>query len=401
VHIGLVTQEFPPETAKGGIGTQSLAKAKGLTALGHSVRVISRSRNGQRCIDDSQGFEVIRVASSGLATYTELADWLDHSCAVAKEIANLHQEQPFDVLDFPDWGCEAYVHLLNQSDWNHIPTVIQLHGPLVMLAHAINWPALDSDFYRFGTQMEASCLRLADAVFSSSRCSADWCAREYGLERQSMEILHTGVDTQRFRPGLREKQARPTVIFVGTLVENKGVFELVEAVSRLLGEFPDLQLQVIGDGEQQVIERLRLMAKTCGLEDAVLWTGRLAVDELAERLCAAHVFAAPSFYEGGPGFVYLEAMACGLPVIGCDGSGAAEVIRHGHNGLLVPPRDPNTLAAALRSLLVDERKRAVMGEKARQFVLQHSDSSHCIMRIADYYRRVIHRSTGVHPRRLG
>ena len=93
------------------------------------------------------------------------------------------------------------------------------------------------------------------------------------------------------------------------------------------------------------------------------------VTELPEHLSRAHVFAAPSLYEGGPGFVYLEAMACGLPVIACAGSGAAEVVFPGENGLLVPPGDVDALADALRQLLGDAIGRAEMGERARRYVL--------------------------------
>ena len=111
-------------------------------------------------------------------------------------------------MDFPEYGAEGYVHLLNQTEWNHIPTVIHLHGPLVMLAHTIGWPDLDSEFYRVGTEMEHTCLRLADAVFTSSRTSAEWCARQYGLDVAHVPVIHTGVDVDALpAPGRAEGSA--------------------------------------------------------------------------------------------------------------------------------------------------------------------------------------------------
>ena len=74
----------------------------------------------------------------------------------------------------PEYGGEGYLHLLNRADWNRIPTVVQLHGPLAMMAETIGWPERDSDLYRVGREMEGSTLRMADAVYSSSRCSARW-----------------------------------------------------------------------------------------------------------------------------------------------------------------------------------------------------------------------------------
>ena len=103
-------------------------------------------------------------------------------------------------MDLPEWGGEGYVHLLNRTPWKNIPTVVQLHGPLVMFAHTMGWPDLDSEFYRVGTMMEATCVRLADAVYSSSQCSIDWCAKHYGLDSRNVSVLHTGVDVDHFRP---------------------------------------------------------------------------------------------------------------------------------------------------------------------------------------------------------
>ena len=139
MRIGLIAQEYPPDTAKGGIGTQTYLKAHGLTALGHNVRVISRSAVKQRSVHEAEGIRVIRVPSTWMPVYTELADWLSYSQRVAEEIAAQHAHEAFDILDFPEWACEGYVHLLNRSEWNWIPTVLHLHGPLVMLARTLGW----------------------------------------------------------------------------------------------------------------------------------------------------------------------------------------------------------------------------------------------------------------------
>ena len=116
-------------------------------------------------------------------------------------------------------------------------------------------------------------------------------------------------------------------------------------------------------------------------------------EQLPEHLSAAHVFAAPSRYEGGPGFVYLEAMACELPVIACAGSGAAEVVSPEVTGVLVPPDDVDSVAAALERLLTNERLRETMGRKARDFVTERASTVDCIRRIESFY-------DGVHESRM-
>lgn len=389
MKIGLVSQEYPPETAKGGIGTQTQLKARGLAALGHHVRVISRSPNGYRAESVDGSVRIIRVPSTAMPIYTELADWLSYSQRVAEEVAAQHAMEPFDILDFPEWACEGYVHFLNQSEWNHVPSVIHLHGPLVMLGRALGWPDPRSEFFRIGTQMEASSLRLADAVFSSSDCSADWCAREYGLDRARIPRLHTGIDTSLFRPQPVPRAPTPTVLFIGKLLRNKGVEVLTDAACEVAKDFPGLRLRLVGRGEDSVIGLLRSKVAKYGSESMLELPGFVRREDLPQELSRAHLFAAPSQYEGGPGFVYLEAMSCGLPVIGCRGSGAAEVIRHQHNGLLVDPDDVAALADALRTLLGDPSASIAMGHRARRFVAEEADTRRCVGEIARFYERVL------------
>ncbi|MEO5960902.1 MAG: glycosyltransferase family 4 protein [Opitutaceae bacterium] len=397
MRIALVSQEYPPETAKGGIGTQTFLKAHGLTALGHEVHVISRSPDGKPSRRDDRGVQVTRIPGGEvrLPVFTEAADWLSYSLEVAAAVAALHAQSPLDVVDFPEWGAEGCVHLLNRTEWNRIPTVLHLHGPLVMFAQTMGWPEMDSEFYRAGTAMEGACVRLADAVFSSSACSADWCAKSYGRKRDEIPVLHTGVDLEIFSPRPVPKATRPTIVFAGKLARNKGVHLLAEAGARLAHEFPGLQVRMLGRGEPKIVEELSRIAQAAGMPGLIDLPGFVNRADLPDHFSRAHVFAAPSEYEGGPGFVYLEAMACGLPAIACAGSGAAEVIRHDENGLLVPPRDVEALTAALRSLLGDNARREKMGARARRFVMEEADSRVCLKKLEAFYAAVAQSGTKV------
>src|SRR5690242_17008277 len=104
MRIALVSQEFPPDTARGGIGTQTHLKAHGLAALGHEVHVISRSTTREPK-DQWQGrVHVIRNPGthSSLTAFTETAAWLAYSFEVAATLARLHAQAPFDLIDFPE-----------------------------------------------------------------------------------------------------------------------------------------------------------------------------------------------------------------------------------------------------------------------------------------------------------
>lgn len=391
MRVALVSQEYPPETGHGGIATQTYAKAHGLTALGHDVFVLSHSWDADRHEYDTDGVHVIRIPSwdERMRLFTPAARWVTYSGLVAEEISRLVAKGPIDLLDFPEYGGEGYVHLLNDSEWNHVPSVIQLHAPLVMFSNTIGWPEKNSELFRVGTHMEATTLRLADAVYSSSQCSAQWCVEHYGLDGEAVDVLHMGIDIDVWKPSGSPKEPNPTIAFVGKIALNKGVDTLLDAALRVAKRHPTLRLWMFGPGDDELAKDLMHRAQASGFPDLVEIFGYVEPEELSRRLPRAHVFAAPSFYEGGPGFVNLEAMACALPIVASDGSGVSEIVRDGDTGILVPPRDTDSLWAALEKLLSNPEQASEMGARGRLYVEEEADTRSCVKKLEQLYERII------------
>jgi starch synthase len=258
-----------------------------------------------------------------------------------------------------------------------------------MFAHTIGWPEKESAFYRLATEMERTCLTLADAVYSSSNYSTQWCSRHYGLDSARIPTLHLGVDTRAFYPRGTRKESRPTIVFAGRLTRNKGVEVLVDAACALRREFPDVRLRLLGKGEPALTRELQKRAAQNGAHELLDLPGFVEHSELPLQLSRAHVYAGPSLCEGGPGLSYLEAMACGLPVVASSGSGAAEVVVDGQTGLLVAPGDSAALTAALRRLLADAERREAMGARGRSYVETEADTRRCAVRLEAFYRSVL------------
>jgi glycosyltransferase involved in cell wall biosynthesis len=391
MKILLVSQEYPPETAHGGIATQTYVKASGLSKLGHQVFVISHSVNGDRTEQMYDGICVIRIPGmeKKILEMTLPVQWLTYSSLVAVEIDSLHKRFNLDIIDFPEYGAEGFIYLLNRTEWNMIPTVIQLHGPLVMLAHTLNWPDKESDFYRTGTFMEATCFRTVDKVYSSSQCSAEWCINHYFRRLDTIPIIHVGIDINLFSPKPVGKYDNPTILFVGRIAETKGVHTLVAAACNLSKKIPNLRLRIIGNGEPKFIDKLKAKADLTKSPDLLDFAGFIKKERLPEEFSKAHLFAAPSYYEGGPGFVYLEAMACGLPVIGCSGSGIDEIIESGKNGLLIAPKDTSALEIAIKKLIEDQEYAIKIGFEGRKYVLEYADTNICLNKLEQFYYSVI------------
>src|SRR5690349_23603347 len=133
MRICLVSQEYPPETARGGIGTQTWNKARALAALGHEVHVLSSSagpapglRHG---VEDGIAVHRLRPPGLDFPVNGEASFWLGYSWAVLAALHELLEQATFDLLDFAEYGGEGYAYLLDRRPWSSVPVVVQLHGP--------------------------------------------------------------------------------------------------------------------------------------------------------------------------------------------------------------------------------------------------------------------------------
>lgn len=201
----------------------------------------------------------------------------------------------------------------------------------------------------------------------------------------SFEIVPNGVDVGRFASAEPADLGPGTkLLFVGRLDERKGFPVAVEAFASLAGTHPDLRLVVVGDGPQ----RDAVQALPAGVRERVRMLGAVPNVDLPPISAACDLYAGPSVGGESFGVVLVEAMAAGLPVVASDTPGYDEVICEGQDGLLVPPRDPAALAAALARVLDDPnlagRLRTAGRERAAGF-----DWTVVVDRIEDLYRRAI------------
>jgi glycosyltransferase involved in cell wall biosynthesis len=154
----------------------------------------------------------------------------------------------------------------------------------------------------------------------------------------------------------------PRVLFVGRLIETKGIFELVEAFPSVLEQTP-CRLVLVGEGAREL--ELRQRIHRLGLEDHVTIPGYLSGSDLGDQYRAASLFVLPSWSEGFP-TVLAEAMDAGLPIVTTRIRGAADHLVAGENALLVEPRDVEGLAAAMTQLLRDDNLRVRMASANRE-----------------------------------
>jgi phosphatidylinositol alpha-1,6-mannosyltransferase len=198
--------------------------------------------------------------------------------------------------------------------------------------------------------------------------------RDAGVKPEAIHVAPNGVDAQTFQPGdgasFRAEHGLgdgPLVVTVCRLVPRKGIDTTLEAVATLRERIPGLRYAIGGSGPDR--PRLEAKVTALGLDDTVVFLGRVPDAAMADCMTAADVFCMPARSEvpdvEGFGLVFLEAGACETAVVGARAGGVPDAIVHGETGLLVEPSDADGLATALADLLGDEERRRAMGKAAR------------------------------------
>lgn len=188
----------------------------------------------------------------------------------------------------------------------------------------------------------------------------------------SSKVIYNGTDPNQFAPGATQDQA-PTILIVGNLLLGKGHELVLRALASLRGAHPGLQCRIIGEGADR--NRFARLSRDLAVEDQVHFLGRQSRSQVADAMRSCTVFVLPSRYEG-LGCVYLEAMSCGKPVVGCRGQGIDEIIEQGVNGWLIPVDGLEELVRGLRILLDDFTLRVRIGQAARRTILDRLSLSH-------------------------
>lgn len=391
MKICLVSQEYPPETGGGGIGTQTYLKAHGLAERGHEVHVISLSWDGVPRIYADGPVAIHRIVHPELDApgFEETTFWMAYSGAVARKLQELESRVHFEIIQFPEYGGEGFVYQTDTFGNRTARYVVQLHGPLGMFAEQMGWPKMGSTFHQIGCFMERSAMHHADKVLASSLNTARFCADHYDYPLRDIDVIHSAVDTVHFKPRPAEGPGHPNVLFVGNLHGSKGIDVLMDAVISLRRKFPHIRLRCIGkaDANSMAEHKQRIAAGGAGENIDIL--GYVPHSDLPAYYQACDMFAAPSVFEPGPGNIYLEAMACGKPVIACRSGGAPEVVLDGETGILVPPVNAEAIAEAIVLLEADTAYRQRLGGNGRKWVESRFTRHQYIDRVERIYSRLL------------
>jgi glycosyltransferase involved in cell wall biosynthesis len=412
MRIALISYEYPPDTADGGIATYVGQAAAMLAGRGHSVEVFAGSRERTETRRES-GVLVHRLLSAHDGEF---------SCDAGRLFAECHAAAAFDVLESPEWRADGAEAIRLVPD---IPLVVKLHTPTYLLMQlglppvtpwkkfkSIDRPILyrrinkhlpwltDLDRYvRSHSQRERDLAHQADEVATPSVSLGQILVKKWHLD--PARVVHV----PNLYAASEQMLAIPTdavtnrITFLGRLEVRKGVLDLARAIPLVLRRHPQAKFRFVGRplasplpglDMQQYLER-KLARHLASVE----FHGPVSLPDIPRMLAETDICVFPSLWENFPN-VCLEAMAAGRGVVGSSAGGMLDMLEDGKYGLNVPPHRVFALSEAIGSLLTDPARRMALGQAAREKVL----SVYTLERIGalqeDSYRRAIE-----HRRRLG
>ena len=381
LNVMLLNYEFPP--MGGGAGHASYELAKRLVRDGCRVDVVTSGLEGASTGEQIDGINVVRVRSARRGIHDSgMAGALSYVWAAIPRCRDLLRSRRYDVVHYY-FGVPTGLLMLLLPGLRHIPSIVSLRGSDV--------PGYDQQ----NTLLGAMHFALLPATRWIWRSAHKLVANSAGLRElaervcsdRSIKVIPNGIDLELFTPRRSDPHAEDRtpgpvrIISVARLVPRKGLEHLIRA-ARSLGGL-DFHLSIYGTGSDA--RNLQEMVSTMGMGDRVTLAGYTDRTELPDVYRDGDIFVLPSVSESCS-MALLEAMASGLPVVVTRVGGNSEIVDDGSNGILVPPEDPDAIAAAIRRLVSDPSTMRVMGLKSREIATRRYSADLVAARYLETYQ---------------
>lgn len=337
--------------------------------MGHVVKIITPCSNKKVCLDSQDMIALGKpfpVPSGGSIARPSLSPVLSSPTR-----AILDRER-FDII-----------HL-------HEPLVSALPLTILRISRSVNVGTFHACHreprgYQLMRPFVTKWFHRLDGKIAVSRPAMDFVSKHFPGD---YTIIPNGIDVEHFSAEVSPIEmfcdGKLNILFVGRLEKRKGLRYLINAYKKVKTELPNSRLIVVGPGARRTYEKLVIKAN---LED-VVFAGYVSNEELPRYYKTADLFCAPATGEESFGIVLLEAMAAAKPIVASNIDGYASVMRHGVEGLLVPPKDEQALAHAIIGLLGDKSLRQEMGSRGR-LKAEEYDWHNIAHRVVEYYSSLL------------
>ncbi len=341
MRVVILVQHFPPKTT-GGVETATLNIAQKLFQRGVEVILVTESDKGHDYIDYSYGFCIHRVSKDPL-----------HLWKFIKTMRITKSERP-DVVHIQTFYWNGLVFLINKI----LSTPVIIYGRMYYI---YNLKPIIKPWIRLG-------IRTADEVIA---LTDDMKKEILNLYDREVRVIPNGVSDNFFqtsRKPAKNDSDVTTILFVGRLVNMKGVKDLIEAISVLRERSIRTHVKIVGDGPE--MGALKKTAQVKGLSQNITFFGEMHNRDVPVVMSESEIFVLPSKNEGFSNTI-LEAMASGLPIIASRVGGNPSIIIDKESGLLVEPNNPTDIADKIEILINDEALKNKIIESNRSKILKY------------------------------
>ena len=364
MNILLLCHEYPPLGGGGGIGASQYAEA--WSQSGHKVTVLTSWRSGLKFKETLNGARIVRVftiprrdrarfSHAGMLSYVVFGlvhIMCNRSYYRRNDVINTHFSLPGGVL-----GIIA-------SRLLGIPHVLTIIGG------DIYDPTKKRSPHRSALmrQVNSIVMNSVDKIIAISTDTKRNAQRYYKV-RNEITVINYGFPFTACRfegsPEVKREDGKYHLVAIGRLVERKGFEYLIRALTKLPD---DIDLCIIGDGPLKA--GLQGLAGDCNLNGRFRMTGYLPREQIFSYLTSADCFVLSSLHEG-LGIVVQEAMAAGLPIVATDNGGQVDIIENYRNGILVKPREADSLSAAIAHIYENRELAESMRQNNREDIRRH------------------------------
>jgi phosphatidylinositol alpha-1,6-mannosyltransferase len=381
LKICFITKMYPPRTGGGATYAYELANALG--ELGHEVDVYTQAVSGKDGPETTHpNVTVTRITKARpLVVFSTL--YFAIACRLQIDFDQydvIHGTlMPASTVAFDPWFVESL----------DIPLVLTSHGTSYDEARSVE-PQGPADylfryfFHPINVIMDAVSGRFADRIIAVSDHTREQLRDVYRFDQDRLVTIPPGIDTDRFRPVDEHHPAvdpsKESILVLSRLDPRKGIDKAIRAFAQL--DRPEAELLIAGTGRLE--SDLRQLATEVGVHESVRFLGFISDDELPSLYSSVDLFVLPSEYEGF-GIVFMEAMACGTPVIGTDVGGIPTAIDGGETGYLVPKDGVDDLAQRVEQLLASGEQYDEMAAGSREWAHEHDWSKIASLVEAAYY----------------
>lgn len=388
-----------------GYAFRSVAILREQRALGWETLQLTTPRQGRAAADEERadGWTFFRTpfVPTAWSRLPAAGAYLDEMRATAARIEALAGDHRPDILHAHSPVLNA-LPALRIGRRRGIPVVYEMRASWEDAAVDHGTTRTGSLRYRASRALETFALKRADAI--TTICDGlrqDICAR--GIDAQRVTVIPNAVDAAEFRFAAPADEALrralglegATVLgFAGSFYGYEGLDLLLAAAARLLPRRPDVRVLLVGGGPQE--SALRSQAAALGLQDRVIFTGRVDHDQVQRYYNLIDVLAYPRrsirLTELVTPLKPLEAMAQGRMLVASDVGGHRELIRHGDNGFLFAAGDADALAHAIEDVLARRAQWPEIAARARRFIEQERSWTRSVARYAPVYARLLERA---------